>query len=52
MVMPVRATFYCLFERLEAGRHTTGSARTRHSLANQPDGVFDVPADNSHLTSP
>ncbi|WP_326770868.1 hypothetical protein OG978_45210 (plasmid) [Streptomyces sp. NBC_01591] len=47
MVMPSRATFYCLFERMEAGRHTTGSARPRRSLANQPDGVFDVPADNS-----
>lgn len=40
-VMPSRATFYRLFERLEAGRHTTGSARTRRSLANQPDGMFD-----------
>lgn len=39
--MPSRATFYRLFNRLEAGRHTTGSARTRRSLANQPDGVFD-----------
>lgn len=41
VAMPSRATFYRLFERLEAGRHTTGSARTRRSLANQPDGVFD-----------
>lgn len=41
VVMPSRATFYRLFERIEAGRHTTGSARTRRSLANQPDGVFD-----------
>lgn len=39
--MPSRATFYRLFNRLEGGRHTTGSARTRRSLANQPDGVFD-----------
>ncbi|WP_338897287.1 Mu transposase C-terminal domain-containing protein [Streptomyces sp. TG1A-60] len=39
--MPSRATFYRLFNRLEAGRHTTGSARTRRSLANQPEGVFD-----------
>ena len=38
--MPSRATFYRLFGRLEAGRHTTGSARTRRSLASQPDGVF------------
>lgn len=41
VTMPSRATFYRLFDRLEAGRHTTGSARTRRSLANQPDGVFD-----------
>ncbi|MGK5628909.1 hypothetical protein [Streptomyces sp. URMC 123] len=39
--MPSRATFYRLFNRLEAGRHTTGSPRTRRSLANQPEGVFD-----------
>jgi hypothetical protein len=38
--MPSRATFYRLFGRLEAGRHTTGSARTRRSLASQPDGAF------------
>ncbi|MFF7984154.1 integrase [Streptomyces sp. NPDC007901] len=39
--MPSRATFYRLFNRLETGRHTTGSARTRRSLAAQPDGAFD-----------
>ncbi|MGV9387422.1 transposase [Nonomuraea sp. NPDC003707] len=38
--MPSRATFYRLFERLSAGRHTTGSARTRRSLANQPQEAF------------
>jgi putative transposase len=38
--MPSRATFYRLFERLSQGRHTTGSARTRRSLANRPDGPF------------
>ncbi len=38
--MPGRATFYRLFERMTVGRHTTGSARTRRSLANRPDGPF------------
>ncbi len=38
--MPSRATFYRLFDRLSQGRHTTGSARTRRSLANRPDGPF------------
>ncbi|MFD7621247.1 MFS transporter [Streptomyces sp. NPDC059802] len=32
-----------------AAHHRLGPPR--RSLANQPDGVFDVPADNSHLTS-
>jgi hypothetical protein len=39
--VPKRSAFYRLFRRLERGRHVTGSARTRRSLANQPDGVFD-----------
>ena len=38
--MPSRATFYRLVERVSAGRHTFGSARTRRSLAKQPDGPF------------
>ena len=38
--MPSRATFYRLFDRVKAGRHTTGSARTRQSLANRPPGPF------------
>jgi hypothetical protein len=38
--MPARATFYRLFDRLTTGRHTTGSARTRRSLAKRPDGPF------------
>ncbi|WP_232788754.1 hypothetical protein [Streptomyces odonnellii] len=38
--VPKRSAFYRLFQRLERGRHTTGSARTRRSLANQPEGVF------------
>ncbi|MEV4478020.1 Mu transposase C-terminal domain-containing protein [Nonomuraea sp. NPDC049504] len=38
--MPSRATFYRLFDRLSRGRHVTGSARTRRSLASRPDGEF------------
>ena len=38
--MPSRATFYRLFDQVKAGRHTTGSARTRQSLANRPPGPF------------
>jgi putative transposase len=37
VAMPSRATFYRLFARLAKGRHTTGSAVTRRSLANRPD---------------
>lgn len=40
VAMPARATFYRLFDRLTTGRHTTGSARTRRSLANRPRGPF------------
>jgi transposase InsO family protein len=39
-VMPSRATFYRLVARVSAGRHTFGSARTRRSLAERPDGPF------------
>jgi putative transposase len=39
-VMPSRATFYRLVERLGTGRHTFGSAPTRRSLAQRPDGPF------------
>uniref|UniRef100_UPI003F496306 hypothetical protein n=1 Tax=Nonomuraea bangladeshensis TaxID=404385 RepID=UPI003F496306 len=38
--MPSRATFCRLFDRLSRGRHVTGSARTRRSLASRPDGEF------------
>jgi transposase InsO family protein len=38
--MPPQRTFYRLVARLSAGRHTFGSARTRRSLAKQPDGPF------------
>ena len=39
-VMPPERTFYRLAGRLASGRHTFGSARTRRSLANQPEGPF------------
>jgi putative transposase len=39
-VMPSERTFYRLVERLAAGKHTFGSARTRRSLDQQPDGPF------------
>ena len=43
--LPSERTLYRLFARLEAGRHTTGSARTRRSLAARPEGPFGrVPA--------
>jgi hypothetical protein len=40
VAMPSRATFYRLFEKLSHGVHVTGSARTRRSLAGQPEGPF------------
>ena len=39
-VMPPERTFYRLAGRLASGRHTFGSARTRRSLAKQPEGPF------------
>src|SRR5512135_169359 len=38
--MPSRATFYRLVERVSRGCHTFGSARTRRSLDQRPDGPF------------
>jgi hypothetical protein len=38
--LPSRASLYRLFSALSSGRHTTGSARTRRSLAARPDGPF------------
>ena len=38
--MPSRATFYRLVERVSHGTHAFGSARTRRSLAKQPEGPF------------
>jgi putative transposase len=44
-VVPSRRTLYRLFAKLSHARHTTGSARTRRSLANRPDGPFgELPA--------
>ncbi len=40
VVVPSRRTLYRLLARLSHGLHTTGSARTRQSLANRPDGPF------------
>jgi sarcosine oxidase gamma subunit len=39
-MMPPERTFYRLVERLASGRHTFGSARTRRSLAKQPERPF------------
>lgn len=39
-VMPARATFYRQVTRIAAGKHTFGSARTRRSLAQRPEGPF------------
>ncbi|MDN5919629.1 MAG: Mu transposase C-terminal domain-containing protein [Pseudonocardia sp.] len=38
--LPAERSFYRLVARLSAGQHTFGSARTRRSLAKQPDGPF------------
>jgi len=42
VAMPSRASLYRLFSSLSAGRHVTGSARTRRSLAARPDGPFST----------
>jgi transposase InsO family protein len=39
-VIPSRATFYRLVSQASAGKHTFGSAATRRSLAQRPDGPF------------
>ncbi|MGI8311967.1 hypothetical protein [Saccharopolyspora hattusasensis] len=38
--LPSRRSLYRLLEKLTVGKHTTGSARTRRSLADRPDGPF------------
>ncbi|MFD3456058.1 transposase family protein [Streptomyces sp. NPDC058691] len=40
VTMPSRATFYRLFGKLSSGVDVTGSARTRRSLADRPEGPF------------
>ncbi|MYS57150.1 DDE-type integrase/transposase/recombinase [Streptomyces sp. SID6013] len=43
--LPVERTLYRLFDKLAAGTHATGSARTRRSLHGRPAGPFgEVPA--------
>lgn len=44
VAMPSRATFYRLAGRAMAGRHTTGSAQTRRSLAGRPGTPFGAVA--------
>lgn len=38
--LPSQSSLYWLLKKLAAGRHTTGSASTRRSPANRPDGPF------------
>lgn len=38
--VPSQRTLYRLFDKLAVGKHVTGSATTRRSLANRPDGPF------------
>jgi len=38
--LPSQRTLYRLLDKLSAGKHTTGSARTRRSLADRPEGPF------------
>ncbi|WP_235518729.1 helix-turn-helix domain-containing protein [Cellulomonas sp. Leaf334] len=38
--LPARATAYRRVDALSKGRHTFGSAKSRRSVANRPDGVF------------
>jgi hypothetical protein len=45
--MPSERTLYRLLGRLQAGRHTTGSAKTRRSLAARPEGPFGHAAANA-----
>lgn len=39
-IMPPRTSFYRLVAQISAGRHTFGSAPTRRSLAQRPEGPF------------
>ena len=40
VVRPSQRSLYRLFDKVAAGKHTTGSASTRRSLAGRPDGMF------------
>jgi hypothetical protein len=40
VVWPSQRSLYRLFDKVSAGRHTTGSASTRRSLAARPEGMF------------
>ena len=40
VALPSRRTLYRLFDKLATGKHTTGSARTRRSVAHRPYGPF------------
>jgi hypothetical protein len=39
-VVPSQRTMYRLFDAVSRGKHTTGSASTRRSLAGRPEGMF------------
>lgn len=39
-LLPSQRTLYRLFDTLARGRHVTGSAATRRSLAGRPEGMF------------
>lgn len=41
-LLPSERTLYRLFDTLSRGKHTTGSASTRRSLAGRPDGMFSA----------
>ncbi|MDQ1247716.1 MAG: putative transposase [Actinomycetota bacterium] len=40
VVWPSQRSLYRLFDKVAAGKHTTGSASTRRSLAGRPEGMF------------
>src|SRR5438309_1367213 len=55
-VLPPQRTSYRLFAALSRGKHTTGSASTRRSLAGRPDGMFGqlpavAPGELMHIDS-
>lgn len=55
-VLPPQRTSYRLFAALSRGKHTTGSASTRRSLAGRPEGMFGqlpatAPGELMHIDS-